>query len=121
MDSRSECGSPTDCGIPAGIAHVVPNLLAPSLCIHPTHGYDWGQSQDLTQGFFARLIEKKYPVDADRRRGRFRSFLLAAVTHFLANERDRAQALKWGRAMFQSLSISWKRRIGMRRPQWGNQ
>jgi RNA polymerase sigma-70 factor (ECF subfamily) len=59
-------------------------------------GYNWDQSQDLTQGFFALLLEKKYLADADRRRGRFRSFLLAAITHFLANEWDHAQALKRG-------------------------
>jgi DNA-directed RNA polymerase specialized sigma24 family protein len=59
-------------------------------------GYDQDQSQDLCQGFFAVLIEKNYLLDADRERGRFRSFLLTAVKHFLANERDRANALKRG-------------------------
>src|SRR5437867_2685232 len=59
-------------------------------------GYDREQSQDLTQGFFALLIEKNYLLDADRKRGRFRSFLLAAVKHFLSNEWDRANALKRG-------------------------
>jgi len=42
------------------------------------------------------LIEKNYLMDADRKRGRFRSFLLAAVKHFLANEWDRTNALKRG-------------------------
>jgi len=51
-------------------------------------------SQDLTQGFFALLIERNYLLDADPKRGRFRSFLLAAVKHFLPNERDRANALR---------------------------
>jgi RNA polymerase sigma-70 factor (ECF subfamily) len=59
-------------------------------------GYDREQSQDLTQGFFAVLIEKNYLLDTDRQRGKFRSFLLAAVKHFLANEWDRANALKRG-------------------------
>jgi DNA-directed RNA polymerase specialized sigma24 family protein len=59
-------------------------------------GHTPDQAQDLTQGFFARLLEKQYLRDVDRQRGRFRSFLLAAVKHFLANERDRAQALKRG-------------------------
>src|SRR5947207_2947122 len=49
-------------------------------------GYDPDQSQDLTQGFFTLLLEKHYLRDADRQRGRFRSFLLASVQHFLANE-----------------------------------
>jgi DNA-directed RNA polymerase specialized sigma24 family protein len=59
-------------------------------------GYDPEQARDLTQEFFARLIEKNYLLDADRKRGRFRFFLLAAVKHFLANEWDRANRLKRG-------------------------
>jgi len=59
-------------------------------------GYDAEQSQDLTQSFFALLIEKHYLHAADRQRGRFRSFLLSALKHFLANEWDRANALKRG-------------------------
>ena len=60
------------------------------------NGSDPDKAQDLTQEFFARLIEKNYLEDADRRRGRFRSFLLTSVKHFLANEWDREQALKRG-------------------------
>lgn len=59
-------------------------------------GYSSEEAQDLTQGFFARLIEKRDLGDADRARGRFRSFLLAACQHFLSNERDRRQAIKRG-------------------------
>ena len=53
-------------------------------------------AQDLTQAFFARLLEKNYLADADRGRGRFRSFLLASLKHFLANEWDKAGAKKRG-------------------------
>ena len=60
------------------------------------NGHDPDSTQDLTQEFFSRLIEKNYLEDADRRRGRFRSFLLASVKHFLANEWDRSRALKRG-------------------------
>jgi DNA-directed RNA polymerase specialized sigma24 family protein len=59
-------------------------------------GYGPDEAQDLTQAFFARLLEKKYLRDADRDRGRFRSFLLASMKHFLSNERDRARAEKRG-------------------------
>ena len=59
-------------------------------------GYAPDAAQDLTQEFFKRLIEKNYLEDADRSRGRFRSFLLASVKHFLANEWDREHALKRG-------------------------
>lgn len=50
-------------------------------------GYGPQQTEDLTQEFFHRLLAKNYLRQADRRRGRFRTFLLAAMTHFLANER----------------------------------
>ena len=53
-------------------------------------------AQDLTQEFFARLLEKNYLAAADESRGRFRSFLLAALKHFLANEWDKARAQKRG-------------------------
>jgi RNA polymerase sigma-70 factor (ECF subfamily) len=59
-------------------------------------GFDADQAQDHTQEFFARLLEKDYLKVADRERGRFRSFLLAACQHFLANERDKARAQKRG-------------------------
>src|SRR5688572_19911422 len=51
---------------------------------------------DLTQGFFATLLEKGYLADADPDRGRFRSFLLTAVARFATKEHDRAAALKRG-------------------------
>lgn len=59
-------------------------------------GHDHHQAQDLTQAFFARLLEKNDLADADRTRGRFRSFLLTACQHFLANQHDRATAKKRG-------------------------
>ncbi len=54
------------------------------------------EAQDLTQAFFARLLEKNYPAQADRTRGRFRSFLLLTLRHFLADEREHAGAFKRG-------------------------
>jgi DNA-directed RNA polymerase specialized sigma24 family protein len=59
-------------------------------------GYSADDAQDLTQGFFARLIEKGDLSAADRSRGRFRSFLLTNCQYFLANERDRALTQKRG-------------------------
>jgi RNA polymerase sigma-70 factor (ECF subfamily) len=53
-------------------------------------------AQDLTQAFFERLIEKNFLADVQREKGRFRSFLLAALKHFLANEWDKARAQKRG-------------------------
>jgi RNA polymerase sigma-70 factor (ECF subfamily) len=59
-------------------------------------GHNPHDAQDLTQGFFARLLEKNSFAEADRAKGRFRSFLLGALKHFLANEWDKANALKRG-------------------------
>lgn len=59
-------------------------------------GYPPDEAQDLAQSFFTVLMEKNYLGDANRQRGRFRSFLLTSVKHFLANEWDRANALKRG-------------------------
>ena len=53
-------------------------------------------AEDVTQGFFARLIEKNALEHATPSRGRFRSFLLASLQNFLGNERDQAAALKRG-------------------------
>jgi RNA polymerase sigma-70 factor (ECF subfamily) len=59
-------------------------------------GHPSEEARDLTQEFFARLLEKDYLADVDREKGKFRSFLLAACKHFLANERDRVLAQKRG-------------------------
>lgn len=59
-------------------------------------GYSVHDAQDLTQGFFAYLIEHKIHTRADRQMGKFRSFLLASLKHFLSHAREREQALKRG-------------------------
>jgi RNA polymerase sigma-70 factor (ECF subfamily) len=53
-------------------------------------------AEDLTQAFFARLLETGGFAAANRDRGKFRSFLLAAMKHYLANQRDRDRAQKRG-------------------------
>src|SRR5512140_1113816 len=59
-------------------------------------GHSPPDAQDLTQEFFARLLEKNYLQGVNPSKGRFRSFLLASVKHFLANEWDKARAQKRG-------------------------
>src|SRR5881396_1263721 len=59
-------------------------------------GHSPPDAEDLTQAFFARMLEKNYVAQADRERGRFRTYLLAALTHFLADEWDKARRLKRG-------------------------
>lgn len=63
-------------------------------------------AQDLTQDFFARLLEKEVLATASPERGRFRAFLLVAMKNFLANARDHDRALKRGGGVA-PLSIDW--------------
>jgi DNA-directed RNA polymerase specialized sigma24 family protein len=60
----------------------------------------WGRSpddaQDLTQGFFLQLLDKRVLTAADRQKGKFRSFLLATFQHYISGELDRARRLKRG-------------------------
>ena len=59
-------------------------------------GQDAEDSADLTQGFFAELLEKRYWQQADRERGRFRSFILIALRGFLSRRFERGAAQKRG-------------------------
>src|SRR4051812_1004479 len=58
---------------------------------HPAH-----EAEDLTQEFFARVLEKQYLEGVGPEKGRFRTFLLVCLRRFLANEWDRKRALKRG-------------------------
>ena len=53
-------------------------------------------AQDLTQGFFAQLLERRSIQSVEREKGKFRSFLLASLNYYVADERDRANAQKRG-------------------------
>jgi DNA-directed RNA polymerase specialized sigma24 family protein len=59
-------------------------------------GYSADDAQDLTQEFFAQLLARNYLSVADRNRGKFRSFLLGSLEHFLAREWTKAHAQKRG-------------------------
>ena len=61
-----------------------------------SRGYAVHDAQDLTQSFFAYLIEHKLYARVDRQKGKFRSFLLASLKNLLADAHDRAQTLKRG-------------------------
>ena len=67
-------------------------------------GYDAHEAEDLTQGFFAVLLEKNYLAQVDRAKGKFRSFLLSSLRHFLCNEYERARTRKRGGDRIQ---VSW--------------
>ena len=59
-------------------------------------GYSTDDAEDLTQGFFVKLLEKNYVRQANRERGKFRTFLLSSFKNYMANEWDRTQAQKRG-------------------------
>jgi RNA polymerase sigma-70 factor (ECF subfamily) len=59
-------------------------------------GHTPEDAQDLVQGFFERVLEKNYFQEANREKGKFRSFLLMTLKRFMANEWDRANRLKRG-------------------------
>lgn len=59
-------------------------------------GYSFHDSEDLTQEFFAALIQNRFYTNADPQKGRFRSYLLGTLKHFLANRKDYQQADKRG-------------------------
>jgi DNA-directed RNA polymerase specialized sigma24 family protein len=77
-------------------------------------GYGIEEAQDLTQEFFARMLEYHWLESADPKRGKFRSFLLAAMNHFLANEWRHAHTIKrgGGRALI-SFDASAERRYAL--------
>ncbi len=80
----------------AALARLCQTYWYPLYAYVRRRGYDGPDAQDLTQEFFARLLEHKWLAQADRERGRFRTFLLAAMSHFLANEWDKARTQKRG-------------------------
>jgi RNA polymerase sigma-70 factor (ECF subfamily) len=78
------------------LAHLCKSYWYPLYAYARRRGCSPHDAQDLTQDFFARLLAGKWVAEADRQRGRFRSFLLTAMKHFMANEWHKAQAQKRG-------------------------
>lgn len=80
----------------AALAQLCETYWPPLYSYLRARGHSKHDAQDLTQGFFAFLIERKIYTRADRLKGKFRSFLLASLKNFLSDARDREQALKRG-------------------------
>src|SRR6266481_2658097 len=59
-------------------------------------GYNPEDAQDLTQGFFFSMLERKSLRQVGRTRGKFRSFLLASLKNYLSDQFDRANSIKRG-------------------------
>jgi RNA polymerase sigma-70 factor (ECF subfamily) len=68
----------------------------PIYCFILREGYQVHDAEDLTQGFFARLLTDDFLSAVDRSKGKFRSYLLIRLKHFLSNERRRSKAQKRG-------------------------
>lgn len=80
----------------AALEHLCRTYWYPLYAYARRRGYSPADAQDLTQEFFARLLAGNWLATADRERGRFRTFLLSSMQHFLANEWHRAHAKKRG-------------------------
>jgi RNA polymerase sigma factor (sigma-70 family) len=75
----------------------LPHVLAAALCFIRQRGYNHEEAEDLTQGFFAVLLERNGLDTLQKERGRLRSFLLVSLKNFLADEHRRALRIKRGK------------------------
>jgi RNA polymerase sigma factor (sigma-70 family) len=80
----------------AALGHLCQTYWPPLYTFVRSRGYGAHDAQDLTQSFFAYLIEHKIYARADRRKGKFRSFLLASIKNLLSDAYEREQTLKRG-------------------------
>jgi RNA polymerase sigma factor (sigma-70 family) len=78
------------------LAHLCQFYWYPLYAYVRRRGHSAEDAQDLTQEFFARFLQRGWVSRADQARGRFRSFLLSALNHFLSDEWDKARAKKRG-------------------------
>lgn len=81
---------------PQALEQLCVNYWYPLYAYVRRQGHDSHEAQDLTQSFFLRLIEKRYLSLADPSRGKFRSFLLTSLKHFLVNEWEKSRTAKRG-------------------------
>ena len=80
----------------AALARLCQDYWPPLYNFVRRRGYPPADAQDLVQGFFAYFLKNKAYMHAERAKGKFRSFLLASVKHYLANAWDREHAFKRG-------------------------
>ena len=82
----------------AALAELCQVYWAPLYGFVRSRGHTVHDAQDLTQSFFAYLLEHKIYARVNRQKGRFRSFLLASLKNFLADAADKERTLKRGGA-----------------------
>lgn len=78
------------------LEHLIQAYWKPLYSYLRRRGYDVDKSKDMTQGFFTAFLERDFLQYVQRERGKFRTFLIRAMQHFLADEWDRMQAQKRG-------------------------
>lgn len=93
-----DAGDPDSPGYRAALATLCETYWYPLYAYLRRYGCAPHEAEDLTQGFLARMLEKNDFRLADPVRGKFRSFLMASLRHFTANERKHARRLKRGGA-----------------------
>jgi RNA polymerase sigma-70 factor (ECF subfamily) len=92
LDARDDEAQNSD----EALAELCESYWFPLYAFVRRQGHSPEDAADLTQAYFAKLLEKEYLQDVRPEAGRFRSFLLASLKHFLCNEWDRRQAQKRG-------------------------
>jgi len=99
-------GDPHEKGARSALVSLCENYWYPLYAYLRRRGYPADQAQDLTQGFFIRMLEGRYLDRADPEKGRFRSFLLSSLKFFVADEEDRDRAHKRGGGALVPLEFS---------------
>src|SRR6266446_3678242 len=99
-----EAGQRESAGATEALAKLCATYWYPLYAFVRRHGYDFHEAQDLTQGFFAQFLEKSFLQSVKQEKGKFRSFLLASLKNFLANDWNRSQTIKRGREFH---FVSW--------------
>ena len=110
LESRSSAGDPTDREGRDALEQLCRDYWYPLYAFARRQGLDREEAGDLVQGFLADLIERGDLAKADPTRGRFRSFLRTACSHFLSHARDHDRALKRGGGRSSGLDRRARRR-----------
>ncbi len=92
----SAAGGPSKAAASKALAELCHMYWPPLYSYLRRRGHDREEAEDLTQGFFASLLERHGLQSADPARGRFRGFLLTALKRYVINEHERATAARRG-------------------------
>ena len=105
-------------GAEVAVASLCQTYWYPLYAFSRRRGHSHHEAEDLTQEFFARLLDKNYLKAITVEGGKFRSYLLTLLKHFLANEwnRERAQKRGGGKTLFPSTTRLRRRATRVSRP-----